>query len=272
LLATFFFFLIVIFLISYKTDINDRIYHYIKPDKIPLEEVVQILHFDFPFFKYLNQTQQVTFAKRVILIIYKKTFFCRDGMVIDLKVRVLLSATIAQLTFGFYNNYWLPKYKTIGVYPTVFYSRFLDVYVKGLTSPNGMLLISWDDFIHGLSTNTDKLNVGIHEFAHALYFNFFKDEYDMNFNRFNEVAHQEYLKMKKNNTNNYLRAYAATNPYEFWAVCIEHYFEDPFGFRKTLPRLYKKLSIVLKFDLAKMIEINRPDIVSEYLIGVSERT
>src|SRR5690606_24787291 len=123
----------------------------------------------------------------------------------------------------------------------------------------------------GLSTNTDRLNVGIHELAHALYFNFFKDEYDMSFIRFNEVAHKEYLNMKKNNRNNYLRPYASTNSYEFWAVCIEHYFEDPFGFRKTLPLLYKKLSVVMKIDLAKMIEINRPDIASEYLIRASER-
>src|SRR5690606_34119599 len=108
--------------------------------------------------------------------------------------------------------------------------------------------------------------VGIHEFAHALYFNFFKEDYDLSFYRFNEVAYLEYLKMKKNDGNNYLRSYASTNPYEFWAVCIEHYFEDPFGFRFKLPELYKKLIVVLKFDLAKMIETNRPDIAKEYII------
>jgi len=253
-----------------KTNLNEKLILAAKQHKLPLEQVINILVKDFPFFKYLNENQKIAFAKRVIIIIYKKQFFGRSGMEIDLRVKVLLSATVAQLTFGFYTNYWLPKYENIGVYPEQFFSRFVGSFVKGLTSAKGMLLISWEDFLQGLSTNTDKLNVGIHEFAHALYFSYFKEDYDQHFSRFDEIAFKEFLKMRNGNGQNYLRAYAATNPHEFWAVCLEYFFEDPFGFRKHLPQLYHSLCLVMKFDFAKLIEQNRPDLASDYLIRLSE--
>ena len=43
----------------------------------------------------------------------------------------------------------------------------------------------------------------------------------------------------------YLRKYAATNQDEFFAVCIENFFEMPNELRIALPNTYRKLSRML---------------------------
>lgn len=101
-----------------------------------------ILQEFFPFFSYLNKQQKKMFVKRVPSIVNAKHFYSRDGMVIDFKVKVLLSATIAKLTFGRKRNFKMSMYEKIGVYPGVFYSKFLETYVKGLTSARGNILLS----------------------------------------------------------------------------------------------------------------------------------
>ena len=50
--------------------------------------------------------------------------------------------------------------------------------------------------------------------------------------------------MKAGETN-ILNPYAATNCQEFWAVCIEIFFERSVGFSTQLPELYSALCTLL---------------------------
>jgi Mlc titration factor MtfA (ptsG expression regulator) len=45
-----------------------------------------------------------------------------------------------------------------------------------------------------------------------------------------------------------LDKYAATNYQEFWAVCIETFFERPEEFKKQMPNLYFALCHLLNQD------------------------
>ncbi len=49
----------------------------------------------------------------------------------------------------------------------------------------------------------------------------------------------------------YLRTYAYTNVYEFFAVSIEHYIETPLAFKKELPFLYAILKRMLNYEFLK---------------------
>jgi Mlc titration factor MtfA (ptsG expression regulator) len=49
-------------------------------------------------------------------------------------------------------------------------------------------------------------------------------------------------------TVNMLGSYAASNYHEFWAVCIENFFERSQLLQNELPDLYLELSLLLKQD------------------------
>jgi hypothetical protein len=56
-----------------------------------------------------------------------------------------------------------------------------------------------------------------------------------------------------------LGAYAATSYQEFWAVCIETFFERSSAFRKQQPELYHSLCYLLNQDPLTAEKILQPD-------------
>ena len=67
------------------------------------------------------------------------------------------------------------------------------------------------------------------------------------------VAKPVYESMKKNAGPPFLRSYAKSNIHEFWAVCVEHFFEAPLQFRDQLPALYSAMCNILNQDMAQRI-------------------
>jgi MtfA peptidase len=100
---------------------------------------------------------------------------------------------------------------------------------------------------------SDGQNVGLHEMAHALtHVNFTAHEgrdpaFHDAFVNFSAVARPIYERMKGGETN-LLNSYAATNYQEFWAVCIETFFERSSDFKNQLPDLYTALCTLLNQD------------------------
>jgi Mlc titration factor MtfA (ptsG expression regulator) len=74
------------------------------------------------------------------------------------------------------------------------------------------------------------------------------------FDEWQEKAYIEFERMARNDQHPFLRKYASTNIHEFWAVCIEHFFEAPLEFRKQLPELYRAMSKILNQDIAARID------------------
>lgn len=122
-------------------------------------------------------------------------------------------------------------------------------------------MLSWEDFMDGICNSTDKINLGVHEFAHAFYFNYIHDNgINFAYNVYRREAQDIFNNMKVNLAHNdfYFRDYATANEHEFWAVSIEHFFENPFGFQKVYTKLFTFLSRVLQIDLVQLIRINNP--------------
>jgi len=203
-----------------------------------------------PYFDRLNDSNKQKFLKRVYNFKNNKSFHFH-GLDRQEEIEILISAAAVQVSFGL-KNYLLPFFKDIHIvsdaYPAVDSN---EIYI-GHVAPNG-IYISWKYFVRGFSDYTDGVNVALHEMAHALHHeNFIKETgVDWDFRRdfeklpavFGPMVTQAILQRKS-----YLRGYAFTNFQEFWAVCVEYFFENSQGLKDNLPQLYAILCDTLNQD------------------------
>jgi len=180
-----------------------------------------------------------------------KKFIGREGLVITDEIKVLISAAAIQLTFGL-KDYMISHLYAINVFPRIFFSKYLNANLKGLNTQSGVLSLSWNDFKEGFAVEDDKINLGLHELAHALYIDLdeegnYDEHFSAYFEKWEDVAMKDYLELKEKKTT-FLRGYGGTNMHEFFAVCVEHFFEAPKEFKKQLPHLYNYLMLMLNQD------------------------
>lgn len=213
-----------------------------------------VLQNKFPFFRLLSAKEQTEFIVRVIDVKNYMLFEGREGVVLDDEKLTLLSASMVQLTFGF-NNYRLYRFEKIIIYPGVFYSKFLDTDVKGITYGTGYVFLSWTDFEEGYIEYRNKLNLGLHEFAHALMLQKAKYFDSYLFETFTRMANYIMKQAEETGEEDPLfREYGLSNHHEFWAVCVEVFFEQPIEFKHTYPRLYNVMQKLLWQDPAALLE------------------
>ncbi|TCK67387.1 hypothetical protein DFQ05_1161 [Winogradskyella wandonensis] len=225
------------------------------PKKLTNEQIL-VLEKRFQFYNQLNSKEQDIFKHRLATFISDKSFYGREDLVVTEEMKVLVSATAIMLTFGF-KNYTLPIIKTILIYPRPFYSKINEQLHKGEVNPMlGVIAFSWEDFKHGYDIKNDNLNLGIHEFGHALHLNSYKSN-DVSALIFGETFKDLKRYLKANDykreqliNTKYFRAYAYTNEFEFVAVLVECFFETPNEFKSTFPNIYDKVKEMLNFNFA----------------------
>jgi Mlc titration factor MtfA (ptsG expression regulator) len=161
------------------------------------------------------------------------------------------------LTFGF-RDFYIGLIDKIFVYPKPFYSKTNDDYHKGEFNPKlKSLVLSWEDFIHGYNIGDDNLNLGIHEFAHAIHLNSLKERdvsstiFKDSFKELTNILSNSKPMRDKLIASRYFREYAYTNQFEFLAVLIEYFFETPVEFKTQFPSIYLKVKQMLNFSYAK---------------------
>ena len=204
-----------------------------------------------PYYDALPESLKIRFLRRIPYFIRDKTFYGREGLEVTTEMKVLVAASAVQLTLGI-ENFILEKFHTIVFYPAKYLSNITGLYHVGEANIRGMLVISWSDFEKGYRDGKDKYNVGLHEMAHALDLdtragNYYDDEFVNRYRRWLKTAHEEFDRMQDNGEH-FLRSYAATNMQEFFAVCVEHFFETPAEFKQNLPELYTELCRLLNQD------------------------
>ena len=228
---------------------------YFKLNKLTPSQL-SILRNEFSFYSKLSHKHRMYFEHRVATFINIKQFHSRAGIKPTDEMKVLISATAVMLTFGF-RNYLIDLIDTILIYPEAYYSQINKTYHKGETNPQlKTIVFSWADFEHGYKIGDDNLNLGIHEFGHAIHLNASRnnDVSSLVFNRGfkyltqylqnHESVRQELIASK------YFRAYAYTNHFEFFAVLLENFIETPIVFKSQFPELYKYIRQMLNFNFA----------------------
>jgi Mlc titration factor MtfA (ptsG expression regulator) len=160
-----------------------------------------------------------------------RTFEGREGVEISNDMRLLISAIAVQITFGL-RSYMMREFTKILVYPRAYFNEMAKRYHKGEVNPNGIVVLSWEDFYEGIRIPDDDLNLGLHEFAHVLALQrlnnrAFKDLYfaaafDKLMGNLKSPLFRSAIQRRLK-----LRRYALTNPMEFFAVATEAFFENP---------------------------------------------
>ena len=226
--------------------------HYFVYKKISPEER-NFLKNNFSFYNRLSPKYKKQFEHRVASFTKSKTFMGRDGFKIENSHKLLVSAVGCMLSFG-RKNYNYRLIDTVLIYPKEFYSKANDAYHKGEFNPqHRVIAFSWEDFERGYEITNDNLNLGIHEFMHAIQIEA-KVSKDADSERFNKhfknilrrLTRQE-VKDKLEDTR-FFRAYAFSNQYEFMAVLSEYFFESPAEFKQHFPEIYNYKKKMLNFN------------------------
>lgn len=203
-----------------------------------------------PYFNRLSVTEKERFIRRVFYFRQRKQFHFH-GVDPRPEIPVLISAAAVQLTFGL-RRYQLPYFRHIHIladaYPLQDHQGLFIGHVD-----RQQICLSWKHFLEGYADATDNVNVAIHEMAHALQFeNFIPQknvdwEFRADFERFMQATGPAFL-LAGMGRSTYLRNYAYTNAREFWAVSVEAFFENPAALNTHMPALYQLLRDVLNQD------------------------
>jgi Mlc titration factor MtfA (ptsG expression regulator) len=212
-----------------------------------------ILKQEFSFYQQLSVKRQQMFDHRVTCFMARYKFIGNGGFVLTDQCRVLIAATYVMLTFGM-RHYLIDAFSKIIIYPQPYFSTITQEYHKGEFNPGMKILVfSWSDFQEGFRYENDNINLGLHEFSHALYFHGLKsrDQSSIVFaDAYNKM--QIYLTetdvLSRLVNSDYFRIYAYTNQLEFLAVIFEHFFESPKLFKRQFPELYNYVSEMINFD------------------------
>lgn len=251
-------FLFVLFRIleSWYADKSNRpLYRHFWVYRTLAEPQQQVLRDEFFFYQQLSPKHQRQFRHRVATFLRTKTFVGREGLEVTDRMKVLIAAVGCMLSFGRRNySYWLIEF--ILLYPKEFYSKMNDAYHKGEFNPRERaLVLSWEDFEHGYQITNDNLNLGIHEFMHAMQLEA-KQGKDVDSARFSKQFQNILAQLTRKEVKDaleqsrYFRTYAFTNQYEFMAVLAEYFFESPTELKATFPTLYHSVRNLLNFRYA----------------------
>ena len=245
--------------IFYDSFIKPTIFYFTK--KIPFEhfvlfplklepEQIKIIKEHSNFYKKLKPKYQISYQHRVAKFLKNYPFIGRENLEITDEIKIAIATTAVKLTFGL-EDFYFSSFNKILVYPSYYFSRINNENHVGEFNPQLKLVIfSWEHFQESLFDKRDNLNLGIHEFSHALVYeilninngnnnvtdNLFREKYAEIKSLFHYGKYMDSLKEM-----NYLRDYAYENILEFIAVCLEHYYETPEEFKQKLPNLYSKI-------------------------------
>jgi Mlc titration factor MtfA (ptsG expression regulator) len=204
------------------------------------------------FYRKLAFADQKKFRDRIRKFVKNKLIVGEGNRYLPDNIRSFVAASAVQLTFGL-KDWDLEHFHTIRIYPKEFYSRIYERYLKGGAGQSGVIWFSWKDYLEGYANQENGINLGLHEMGHALMINMQEGEQDERFTEAYEKLEeleQELLPRVRSGEIKFLRKYAGTNTSEFFAVSMEHFFEQPVEFKAVMPLLYSALSELLQQDPA----------------------
>ena len=211
----------------------------------------EVLEKKLGYYARLSTQGREKFRSRLQVILATKTFIGKEGLRLTPEIEIMTAAAFVQVTFGL-EHFQLPRFSKIVIYPDVFYNKLLERNLKGSASPIGVLRFSWKHIRYGYAIGDDNINLALHELAHALKVTV--QEEDVHDGHLYEEL-QEFLEEGEEIRDailagkmDLIRKYAATNAHEFFACCVEYFFESPEHFKQNLPDQYRLLCEVLLQD------------------------
>lgn len=220
--------------------------------------VQQVLESHFLYYQNLSPSLKDEFINRCLSFCKQIKWLSPKGESLDPSKKILISASAIQLTFGL-PKFDFGRFKKILVYENSYFNRQTQQHHKGEVNQHGLIVLSWKYFVEGYADPKDRINLGLHEMAHAmdlaLYLSQGRSYYQNQLMKhFQNSAFEEFTRLRQGHTGT-LRSYGGTNLREFFSVSVEHFFEDPKELSQKLPKLYLQLCRLLNQD--PLNKINR---------------
>ncbi|MFL5731094.1 MAG: zinc-dependent peptidase [Cytophagaceae bacterium] len=233
------------------------IYHYYWELKAKLEESGTVknpihekyrkfLSLQFPFYNRLSPILLTHFEVAVMEFYHSKNFVSTDGKRVKTKIRFLVSAYAAQVSFGM-RGYTFPSIKNITIHPNKF---------PGRKKPG---LVSWELEDHGIAISIEDLyskkeeeigSLGLIIMAAIL-----KRENQQLFRELVLKAQDaDYLIDKSQalhqRTKNLFEKKELSDKDAFIEACIRYYFTRPLELRNQHPKMFRKIDLMLYRNIA----------------------
>lgn len=204
----------------------------------------------------LTERERHDFAARIRAFIEEKEWVgSRTTVTTEMKVRI--AAAAVQVTFGL-EPLLLLNFRKIVVHPAAYYERRTGQMHKGGTAPmSGVVHLAWDHFVAGFADPGDAVNLGLHEMAHAIWFENRIHNGESGFLHHRDLAEWNRLAtveiaMINAGESRLFRRYAGTNEAEFFACAVEYFFEQAAAFKEKMPAEYAVMCRLLKQDPASV--------------------
>lgn len=225
--------------------------------KISAKERQFIAAFLHPY-HYFSPEQRRTFLERFAWFKSKKQFVFYGNIDNYEEIKAYVSASAVLLTLGMANYRFERSIKRVIVYPSDYYSRMSRNHHIGEYNPRlRTLVFSAEGLKDGFSIPNDNVNLGIHEVAHALMIETFRNpsfeakRFQKGLVKIKELYDSETFTAQLAETA-YFRDYGKTNFVEFFAVVAENFVETPLEFKKQFPYVFEIVRTMLNMDLNDM--------------------
>jgi Mlc titration factor MtfA (ptsG expression regulator) len=221
-----------------------------------------ILNTQVAYYSSLHDDEKTRFKQEVQVFLGEKRLTGIETEIDD-KCRVLVAASAIIPAFGFPD--W--EYDELGeilIYPYDF-DKDYDFHSAGgnilglVTRGGSTMVLSKTSLYHGFSIDSDKTNVGFHEFAHKVdgedgYIDgvppLISDRKLLN--KWLDVIKTESQEIERGRSD--INPYALTSRAEFFAVTSEYFFENPAVMATKHPELYDTLRKIFKQDTRSMFQ------------------
>lgn len=228
----------------------------------------EILRANVKAYSLLDAVEQERHRELVQVFIAEKHWEGCGGLELDDEIRVTIAGSACLLILG-RDHDLMRDVESILVYPSsvLLPDRPVGIFerggrvlggateVLGVAHRRGPVVLAWDSVEQGARNPADGNNVVIHEMAHKIDFLDGAadgtpplDSADQR-REWARVCSEAFLDLQTVG-HHFLRAYAATNEAEFFAVASEVFFEKPQQLLGELPELYAVLRGFYHLDLA----------------------
>lgn len=223
------------------------------------EEWQTILVANLPPYQKIPLSLRQQLHDRIRVFLDEKSFEGCGGLELTNEIRVTIAAQACMLLLNRKIESY-PKLYSILVYPSTYVAgarnslsgEWEEESVRlGESWQSGVVVLAWDNVLHGAMNFQDGHNVTMHEFAHQL------DQEDgagdgtpiletrSAYSSWARIFTKEYGLLQKKvhrGRKSVMDEYGATNPAEFFAVATETFFEKPRQLHKHHPALFKELA------------------------------
>ncbi len=230
-----FFYSLYVLAVIYDIQIP-KLFRYL--NRLPATHVT-ILQKDFRFYQKLNNEEKQKFENRVNHFLINKTFLGKSIEITD-EMRVMISASAVQLTFGLHPVY-LSHFNTITIVPA---GHFPVYDRKDFT-------IGWHDFIAGYSDHRDGYNPGLQKIATmlSLEHRICKEKKYIfrpyRYLQWKNTSEKEAIRWIRAGVTRF-RSIKEINEHDYFATAVVYFFEQPEDFRSRFPELFDALKHLLR--------------------------